>query len=418
MSLKRLRLAAMFLPVPALILLDLVRQRVRTESLPAWAGYLLWVTAISLLFIVFSALLFRRLELLAQTNVTIRDENKETLAFLQNLIDNSADAIIVVGLDGRVQIWNRGAEAIYGFSREEAIGAIVPMVPADRRHEVQEVIEQVLQDGSVRNYETQRCRRDGQLVNVVVTVSPVRDSNGQIVAFLGISKDITREKQMERQLKHLAVLKERERIGMDLHDSVIQSIYALALQLEDCGNQVESAPVAVRLRLDQAIETLHSVICDIRSYIFNLGPGFRIDGDLIDGLKDLLRSFEVNSLLGGKLHTDGDFSGLEQDRITHLLQLTREALTNVQRHARAATVTITALQDRGLVRLMIQDDGIGFNPGLVMDPHQLGLRNMTTRAVAAGGELRVESTPGHGTTVLVTVPLKSGKTTEAKEAAG
>lgn len=68
--------------------------------------------------------------------------------------------------------------------------------------------------------------------------------------------------------------------------------------------------------------------------------------------------------------------------------------------------------------MMIQDDGIGFNPGLVMDPHQLGLRNMTTRAVAAGGELRVESTPGHGTTVLVTVPLKSGKTTEAKEAAG
>lgn len=414
MSLRRLKLSGMILPVVFLVVLDLVRHRLWAHYLHTWTGIALTTASVAGLAVAFTHALFRRIEALTAANSRLHDEAREALAFLQNLIDYSADGVIVVGVDGRIRIWNHGAESIYGFRREETLGALPPMVPPERAHEVDELMARALRGESVRNFETQRLRKDGRLIDVVVTVTPVRDARGQIVAVLGISKDVTQLKQMERQLQQLAVLEERERIGMDLHDSVIQSIYAVALQLEDCAAQVEAAPQAVRLRLDTAIEALHAITRDIRSYILGLRPGLRQDGDLVAGLADLLRSFEANSLVHGELHGPGCVDGLEPGQVVHLLQLTREALANVQRHARATAVSVTVTQEGGLVRLTIRDNGVGFDPGEPQGPHQLGLRNMIARARAAGGQVQFHSAPGAGTTVEVTVPVRNVTGTPAE----
>ncbi|HEY3367882.1 MAG TPA: PAS domain-containing sensor histidine kinase [Symbiobacteriaceae bacterium] len=404
MSLRRLKLAGVVLPVVFLLVFDFIRHKIWWAELHTWTGIIVSAVTFTILSIGFSLGLFKQIEELDAANCRLRQEAQETAEFLENLIHYSGDGVIVTDLDGTIVRWNKGAEAIYGWTPEEAMGSQTLMVPPERKHEIPMMIDQVRVGGSLRNFETVRLCKDGRRIDVMVTVTAVKNARGEITGMLGFSKDITAEKALERQAQQLAILEEQERICMDLHDSVIQSIYGVALQLEDCADQVEEAPQAVRTRLDRAIDSLHLVMNDIRSYILHLRRDVRTDGDLAAGLADLLNDFEANSLVHGDLEASGDSSWLTSEQRTHLLQLTREALSNVHRHARATRVKVTADEDGAALRLTIADNGRGWDTGAQGTTHQMGLRNMVTRARAAGGDLQVESSPGAGAVVRVVVP--------------
>jgi len=212
--------------------------------------------------------------------------------------------------------------------------------------------------------------------------------------------------RLYREVGRLAVIEERERIGMELHDGIIQSIYAVGLTLEYASLVLDEQPQMARERLSQAIAGLNDVIRDIRSYILDMRPQRFAGKDLAAGLRDLARAFRANTFISVDLDIDPQVSALiEPDRAMGLLHIAQEGLANVAKHARARTVSLSLLRDGDTLILELKDDGAGFDPLTVTPYAGHGMRNMEERARLLKGEWRVESAPGAGTCIQVRVPF-------------
>jgi signal transduction histidine kinase len=202
----------------------------------------------------------------------------------------------------------------------------------------------------------------------------------------------------------IAVLRERERIGMDLHDGVIQSIYAINLGLEESLEHDDGDSPGMRTAVESAIERLSSVIGDVRSYIFRLRPS-RMSYDLSESLTRLVRDFETQS--GIRVHLDASpalpqLSGEQSASVFHIAQ---EALANARKHAGAREIDVILQSRLDGVDLVIHDEGRGFDRSADFAPEHQGLRNMEQRAREARGQLSIDSAPGAGTTVRFRIPL-------------
>lgn len=212
--------------------------------------------------------------------------------------------------------------------------------------------------------------------------------------------------RLHREVRELARLEERERISKDLHDGIIQSIYATGLGLEECVRLTDKAPGQVKARLEQHIEGLNVVIRDVRNYVVGLAPERLQDRDLGQALADLARGLALNALLDLDLSVEPGIDGaLTPEQVGHLFHMCREALTNVVKHACASRVVLTLGRVNGVLRLSVKDDGAGFDPAR-RSALGHGLRNMRERARLLGGRLRIESTPGRGTRITIEVPLE------------
>lgn len=204
--------------------------------------------------------------------------------------------------------------------------------------------------------------------------------------------------------RELTRLEERERIAADLHDGIIQSIYAAGLGLEECVRLADDAPDQIKPRLDALIDTLNLVIRDVRNYVVGLAPE-RLQGrDLGQALAELARGLSLNGLLDLDLALDPELRGsVVPEQATELFQICREALTNVVRHARASRVRLSVRRAGAEIVTVVEDDGVGFELPRRGDAGH-GLRNMRDRARRMQGDLTVETAPGRGTRIVVTIP--------------
>ncbi len=203
------------------------------------------------------------------------------------------------------------------------------------------------------------------------------------------------------ELNRLSVLDERERIGRELHDGVIQSLFSVGMGLQ--ATAARSRDPEVESRVESAVVEIDRAIRDLRNYIFGLRPGILADRQLEQALEDLAREFEEKSGVTTVTDIDGTVAAELAPRAADLVQLTREALSNVGKHAQAATCRVSLHRDGDQAILEIDDDGQGFDPAA---PHTgLGLRNLNERGAAIGGRVIVESKAGEGTTVRFTIPI-------------
>jgi signal transduction histidine kinase len=196
------------------------------------------------------------------------------------------------------------------------------------------------------------------------------------------------------------------RISRDLHDAVIQSIYAVSLSLEDVLELIDSDRDGAMDRVDRAIDRLHTTIGDIRQFIVGLGPASYIGlgAALQEMARDLLAGSPADltvdvgdaSLLAGRLPQEADHE---------LVQIAREALSNVARHSGAKHATLTVRVTGDELALRVEDDGVGFDPGSRLDGTHFGLANLRDRTGAFGGTLAIESEPGRGTRIIVRLPI-------------
>ena len=211
--------------------------------------------------------------------------------------------------------------------------------------------------------------------------------------------------------KQLALLQERERIAMDLHDGVIQSLYGMALGLAACERALAAAPEATRQALCRAIEQTNGVIQQVRDYIVGLRRQLPGDQDLRSGLAALAEELQASGLIRPELALDADLdTRLDLDGRQAVLYIAREAVANILRHAGASTVLIRlATTDEQLV-LTIRDNGRGFALEQIGHGIGEGLGNMRARATGLGGRLVIASQPGCGTEVHLEVPVcKEGR---------
>lgn len=207
--------------------------------------------------------------------------------------------------------------------------------------------------------------------------------------------------RLHRDVERLAVLEDRERIAKELHDGVIQSLFAVGMGLE--GTSMITHDPQVTERIDGAVDELDRVIRDLRNYIFGLRPGILADRELDTALRALVEEFQSKSGVVVIVELDPDVAAQLASVASDVVQLTREALSNVGRHARAATCRVSLHHRDHVALLEIDDDGVGFEPTSVRRGE--GLANLEARAVALGGRAFVTSDPAQGTTVRVELPL-------------
>ena len=211
--------------------------------------------------------------------------------------------------------------------------------------------------------------------------------------------------RLHSNVRRLAVLEERERIGMDLHDGTIQSIYGVGLALENARMLLRENPLVAEDRLQKAMEDLNHTIRDIRNYILDLRPRQLHGESLIEGLGRLIAEFRQNTKVEVTLAGPKEpLTDLTQVNAMSLFHICQEALANIAKHAKASKVTIDLWATTERILLEVSDDGLGFELEKASKTVGHGLANMQTRVQNVGGDLDISSSPGEGTSILAWVP--------------
>ena len=214
--------------------------------------------------------------------------------------------------------------------------------------------------------------------------------------------------RLHRQGRRLAILEERERIGMDLHDGIIQSIYGVGLTLEYARLEIDKDPQTAQEKILQSINGLNAAIRDLRAYILDLSPR-QLHGDetLEDGIQRLLAEFRANSLAEATLKTtNNQLAQLSRENALALFHICQEALANIAKHAHATKAEVHLWTTDSRALLEIRDDGQGFDLRARQARLGHGLSNMKRRAHKVGGEVEITSEQGAGTTIFAWVPKK------------
>jgi signal transduction histidine kinase len=211
--------------------------------------------------------------------------------------------------------------------------------------------------------------------------------------------------RLHENTHRLAVLEERERIGMDLHDGIIQAIYGVGLSLESALHSFHDEPEDAKTRVQHSIERLNQAIRDLRGYILDLRPRQMGSEGLLSGLNRLINEFRANTLANVQLSgTENDLIDLPQAHLMVLFHICQEALGNIAKHAKAKQVDISLWSTDERVLMEIHDNGKGFEMEKMSAIIGHGLANMQTRARSVGGDVDISSVIGEGTTVLAWVP--------------
>ena len=217
--------------------------------------------------------------------------------------------------------------------------------------------------------------------------------------------------RLHSNARRLAILEERERIGMDLHDGIIQSIYGVGLALENIRHLMHEDLKQADTDVTKSIENLNATIRDLRTYILDLKPRQLRGASLLDGMQRLVDEFRDN------VKTEISFTKPKSDLLidlpqTHAMTLfliCQESLANVAKHANAIKASIELWSTPDRVLLEIHDDGAGFDDGIIKKSVGHGLANMLTRVQNVDGGLDVSSVKGEGTTILAWVPRHSSQ---------
>lgn len=212
--------------------------------------------------------------------------------------------------------------------------------------------------------------------------------------------------RLYEQVGRLAIVEERTRIGMDLHDGIIQSIYAVGLTLESTRLSLPETADEADTLLGHAIDTLNNTIRDIRNFILDLRP-HRFRGNLQEGLGRLAREFQANTMVQATFDLpETALEGIPTAVARAIFLTAQEAMANVARHAQASEVTLGLKRQKAAVILIISDNGRGFDLQAQDQATGHGLANMRLRAEELNGRFQIETTPGQGTTITVHFPYR------------
>lgn len=331
---------------------------------------------------------------------------------LQALVDLAPDGIVLIDPGGRIAFVNGEARRMFGYPPEELVGRTIEHLVPERFRAKHVHHQSAYQEHPVvrpmgSGLELFGRRRDGSELPVEISLSSISTEEGNYVT--AIVRDISERRALEAERQYLMaqteLQRDRERIAQDLHDGVMQAIYAVGLNLLQTRQLLgTSAPEAVEA-IDEAVAELRQVIDDIRSYVMSL-PLQRLETAVAPLLREVVEEACSGSTLSATLMIAEDLPQLSETLTVTLYHLAREALSNVRKHAAASNIELRLSAENDQVTLEVRDDGIGFETAAPQAKEHLGLRNMRTRAASLGGSVEFESAPGSGTTVRCSLPLE------------
>jgi NarL family two-component system sensor histidine kinase YdfH len=207
------------------------------------------------------------------------------------------------------------------------------------------------------------------------------------------------------QVEALSISQERQRMARELHDTLAQGLAGLILQLEAADGYLETGNQAqARTVVQQAMQRARSTLHEARRAIQALRPAVLEQGNLVDALDHEVDQFAATSRIRVTLEVSGDPPAAPVEITLDILRIVQEALSNARRHAQAGQVVVQLANRDRVLQVVVQDDGVGFDPGEALDrPDRFGLAGMQERAERIGATLQVESGPGQGTRVVLRV---------------
>ncbi len=269
---------------------------------------------------------------------------------------------------------------------------------------------------------TNERRLDGSTMWVEGDYMCFYDAAGRIMGHFGIQRDVTDRiraaeelEQSRAELRALAIRlqaireEERTRIAREIHDELGQALTALKLDLAWLGKQSErttstsgefrAVDQSITARIDDTMQIVRRIASELRpSVLDQLG--------LEAAIENLVQETTQRTGIAITLHAQ-EFPRLPDDLASHAFRIIQEALTNVTRHSKATRVEVAVRRAGGALILGVSDNGVGFAPDTLSGLRSLGLVGMRERALACGGVLMVQGKPGEGTSIVVTIPLKS-----------
>lgn len=227
------------------------------------------------------------------------------------------------------------------------------------------------------------------------------DDDLELLRLFSAQASVALEYGRARQdLERLAIMEDRERIAQELHDGVIQTLFAVGMSLQATA-AVAGSP-EIQERLGQSVDAIDGAIRDLRNYIFGLRPGAMADRQLDLSIKDLVKGYEESAPASIESRVDPEAAALLAGRAADVLQLAREGLSNAVRHSGAAAIELSLTLGEGIAVLEVRDDGTGFDPDAETAGH--GLRNLESRTRALGGEFQIRSSR-EGTELRIQLPV-------------
>ncbi|MBA7603484.1 hypothetical protein ES703_10595 [subsurface metagenome] len=352
---------------------------------------------------------------LYQQQQAVAEELRASETKYRELFENAHDAIWLHDLDENIIAANKACATLTGYSVEELSGVKAGDLFAEDFLESIKNLEDLLLKDKVlgRLSEVKIVRKDGTEASVQLSTSPVF-SNGQIVGFQHIARDITEQKRMQDNLRFYlqqvtrAQEEERKRISRELHDETTQALVALSRQLDALASSGKGLSEDNRLRLEELWQKTNNIMQGVRRLSQDLRPAALDRLGLLSALEWLASDIAEYSGIEIKVNVVNTERRLPEEVELVLFRITQEALRNVWRHSQATRAEITVEFDESKTRVTVSDNGKGFNlPETIGDlarDGKLGLAGMQERARLLGGSLTVQSEPGRGATITVELP--------------
>ncbi|MFZ0827242.1 MAG: PAS domain S-box protein [Verrucomicrobiia bacterium] len=336
-----------------------------------------------------------------RADITDRKQAEETLSRMAAIIESSDDAIISKTLGGIITGWNRGAEKLFGYSAKEVIGQPALMLfPPERVEEEADILARIARGEGVDHFETTRVCKDGKRIEVSVTISPIKDSQGRIVGASKIARDISERRKLESAVE-TAAEQERARIARELHDGLGQQLGGLRFLMDGLRRDLQSANSPQAETARQLANEIATALTQARNLSHELYAVPPTPDGLLQALENLAgRANErgVNCVFAG------ESSVLMQNQMlaSHLYRIAQEAVHNALKHSRATRIDLELVRQPAGLELSIKDNGVGLP--IRPSPRGLGLHTMEQRARLVGGQLAVKTQPAGGVAVICSVP--------------
>lgn len=345
-------------------------------------------------------------------------------ARLRGILDSAMDAIITTDETQRIVLFNNAAETMFGYSRDEALGAPLAMfIPERFRHAHEQHIARFGDAGTT-------SRRMGGSLRIVTGLRrngeefPIDASISQVVEegkryYTVILRDVTSRVEAEEALRrskdelqelgaaaHLTREQEKSRIARELHDELGQLLTMLQMDVSWCKERQPANNAAFAAKLDRMETLLKSTIAATRRIASDLRPLMLDDLGLVPSLEWLVENFSQRTNIACELSiAEGDL-GLATPEATAIFRIVQESLTNIAKHAQAKHADITLEREGGALVVRIEDDGVGFAMDAPRKPQSFGLFGLRERASLIGAEVNITSAPSQGTTVELRLPRR------------
>ncbi|HET8585015.1 MAG TPA: PAS domain-containing sensor histidine kinase [Casimicrobiaceae bacterium] len=342
---------------------------------------------------------------------------------LRGILDSAMDAIITVDEGQRVVLFNNAAEAMFGWSRAEAIGLPLASFIPDRFRAAHG--GHVRRFGDSADAASRRMggslrivtglRKNGEEFPIDASISKTEESGRRF--YTVILRDITARLAAEDALRHskdeLQALgaaahmtreQEKSRIARELHDELGQLLTMLQMDVVWCKEKLPHGNDALEARLARMEGLLKSTIAATRRIASDLRPLMLDDLGLVPSLEWLVENFSQRTGIACKLTLAERDLAVPKAHASAIFRIVQESLTNIAKHARAAHAEVAVIDGDDDVVVRVADDGIGFSPSAPRKPNSFGLFGLRERASLMGGEATITSAPGAGTTVEVHIP--------------